>query len=550
VSSAVRTRSTSRSGWWISALALAACGRPADVQPAHHDLVLIGPDRSIAIADGRFAEIGTIDRARIGPETRVVELGGREVLPGLVDAHCHLYGLGRSLESVNLRGVASEADAVAKVVEAAGARGAGEWLLGRGWDQNLWGGAFPTRATLDAALGDRPVALRRVDGHAVWVSSAALALGGITRDTPDPAGGRILRDARGEPTGVLVDNAMELVESKIPPASAEVRERWIRAGAAHAIERGLTGVHDMGLEPETVAVYQRLADAGELPLRVNAYLEGSPAVARELRTRPPERLDDGDDHLQIRGVKIYADGALGSRGAALAADYSDEPGNRGNWVTAPAELRQAILDLSAGGWQVAVHAIGDAAIGAVLDAYAEAARPELRHRIEHVQVIDLDDVERFAALGVLASMQPTHATSDMPWAEERVGPDRIHGGYAWRTILDAGIRLVLGSDFPVEEVSPLLGLYAAVTRQDASGNPPGGWYPAQRMTLDEAIRGFSEGAAYAGFVEASRGRIEVGMVADLTVLDRTIAADRTLLDTQVDLTIVGGRIVFEREGAF
>ncbi len=545
------TRSISLSGLWISAGLLAACGKPADIQTSHHDLVLVGADGAIAIDDGRFVQVGgDVDPDRIGPETRVIELGERAALPGLVDAHCHLYGLGKSLENVTLRGVASEAEAVKIVVEAAAARGPGEWVLGRGWDQNLWGGEFPTRASLDAAVTDHPVALRRVDGHAVWVNTRALELAGVTRDTADPQGGRILRDDAGEPTGVLVDNAMDLVEARIPAATDEVRERWIRAGAAYAIERGLTGVHDMGLEPETIAVYERLADAGELPLRVNAYVEGSPAVARELRERRPTRLDDGDDWLQIRGMKLYADGALGSRGAALSADYSDEPGNRGNWVTAPAELRQAILDATAGGWQVAVHAIGDAAIHAVLDAYEEAQHPELRLRVEHVQVIAADDVPRFARLGVLASMQPTHATSDMPWAEERVGADRILGAYAWRTLLDAGATLVHGSDFPVEEVSPLLGLYAAVTRQDASGNPPGGWYPAQRMTLDEAIRGFTEGAAYAGFVEGSRGRIQAGMVADLTVLDRAIAADRSLLDARVDLTIVGGKIVFEREGAF
>ncbi|MCA9679014.1 MAG: amidohydrolase [Myxococcales bacterium] len=437
-----------------------------------------------------------------------------------------------------------------QVAAAAAGRAPGEWVQGRGWDQNLWGGEFPTRATLDAVAPDRPVSLRRIDGHALWANSAALALAGITRDTPDPAGGRILRDADGEPTGVLTDNAMDLVEGQVPAATDAVLERRIRAAGAYAVARGLTGVHDMGLDDATLAVYRRLAAAGELPLRVNAYVAGDPEVAKALRDRPRE-TGDGTEWFAVRGVKFYADGALGSRGAALRADYDDDPGRRGTWVTEPAALHQAIADAVAAGWQVAVHAIGDAAIHEVLDAYqdAEAGRDDdLRLRVEHVQVIAPDDVPRFAALHVLAAMQPTHATSDMPWAEARVGAERIRGAYAWRTLLDAGATIVGGSDFPVEEVSPLLGLYAAVTRQDHDGNPPGGWYPGQRMTLEEAIRAFTVAPAYAAFAEGARGRLRVGMQADVTVLDRAIdeAQPRTLLDAAVELTVVGGRVVYDR----
>ena len=552
---------SSRSIWLSAWLISAACGGTQPAGEAAPELVLVGGDvwtmddaapraTALAIDDGRIVAVGddaTIARLA-GAGTRVVELRGRTVLPGLVDAHCHLAGLGGALEHVMLRGIADKAEALRLVGAAAAQRGAGEWVLGRGWDQNLWGGEFPTRAELDAVVGDRPVSLRRVDGHALWASSAALALAGITRDTPDPAGGRILRDAAGEPTGVLVDNAMELVERHVPAPSAAVIERRIRAAAAYAIERGLTGVHEMGVDPATVAVYQRLAAAGELPLRVNIYLSGDPDVARGLASAPPTILDDGDDRIAVRGVKLYADGALGSRGAALHAPYADDPENQGNWVTSPEALHQAIRDASAGGWQLAIHAIGDAAIDAVLDGYAEVGRKELRPRVEHVQVIAAADVPRFAELGVLASMQPTHATSDMPWAEARVGGDRIAGAYAWRSLADAGAVIVGGSDFPVEEVSPLLGLYAAVTRQDAAGNPAGGWYPGQRMTLEEAIHAFTAAPAYAAFVEDARGRLRPGMVADLTVLDRAIAADRTLLEAAVDLTIVGGGVVFERGG--
>jgi predicted amidohydrolase YtcJ len=578
VSSAVTSRSIWRSVWSIDHIAprgtlaalaaggavLAACGGPQTVTDRTADLVLVGGDvitmddtqpaaSAIAIDRGRIVAVGNAASVQgwIGEGTRVVELDGRSVTPGWVDAHCHLFGLGGSLENVSLRGLATRAEAVQVVAAAAAGRAEGEWVLGRGWDQNLWGGEFPNRADLDAVVGDRPVALRRVDGHAVWVSSAALALGGVTRDTRDPDGGKILRDGKGEPTGVLVDNAMDLVETHIPAPTDAVIERLIRLAAAYAIERGLTGVHEMGIEPATADVYRRLAAAGELPLRVTAYASGDPAVAKQLAATPPTELDDGFAWFSMRGVKLYADGALGSRGAALGAEYSDDPGNHGNWVTSPEDLRVAIADLAAGGWQIAIHAIGDAAIHEVLDGYEAAigANPgsDLRLRVEHVQVIAAADVPRFAKLGVLASMQPTHATSDMPWAEQRVGAARVEGAYAWRTLIEAGATIVGGSDFPVEEVAPLLGLYAAVTRQDPDGNPPGGWYPGQRMTLEEAIHAFTVAPAFAGFVEGARGKVKVGMAADLTVVDRKLEAGPGLLETQVDLTVVGGRVVFERK---
>ncbi|MBK9034307.1 MAG: amidohydrolase [Myxococcales bacterium] len=539
-----------------------ACGRSAPAAPDRATLVMVGgdvitnlPDRprvtAVAVRGARVLAIGADAdiRALAGPETRVIELHGRTVTVGLADGHCHLYGLGVASEQVNLRGLASESAAVVAVVAAAAGRPAGEWIEGRGWDQNPWGGAFPTRASLDAALGDRPVALRRVDGHAVWVSSAVLALAEITRATPDPAGGKIIRDAAGEPTGVLVDNAMALIEARAPKASPEARERRIRAAAAQAIAAGITAVHEMGIDDDTVAAYRRLAKAGELPLRVSAYLEGDPARADALAARAIEP-DDGDDYFALVGVKYFADGALGSRGAALLADYSDDPGDRGLFVTAPDALDRAVAAATAAGWQVATHAIGDAGVHATLDAYEHAikANPgqDLRLRVEHAQVMTDADIARMAALGVIASMQPTHATSDMPWAEARLGPERIKGAYAWRRVLDAGGLIVAGSDFPVEDVAPLGGIYAAVTRADAAGQPAGGWYPDQKLTLDEAIFAFTGAPAVAGFVEEQRGHLAPGLVADLTVYDRPLVAGRELLDTHVDLTVVGGEIVFER----
>ncbi len=561
---------TTRSTWLSASLISiaiagggAACGGPPARPPADKaTLIFVGGDvvtnnpeqprvTGLALRGNRVLAVGddAAVRALAGPDTRVVELAGRTVTPGLVDGHCHLYGMGTAAELVNLKGTASEQAAADVAKAAAAGRPPGEWLLGRGWDQNPWGGEFPTRASLDAALGERPAALRRVDGHAMWVNTAALAIAGITKATPDPAGGKIVRDPSGEATGVLVDAAMDLVDKHVPAASREARERRIRAAAELAVSVGLTGVHEMGIDDETVAVYRQLAAAGELPLRVNAYLEGSPAIARSLAEREVEP-DDGDAYFALAGMKLFADGALGSRGAALAADYTDDAGNRGLWVTEPAVLRDAVVAASSAGWQVATHAIGDAAVAATLDAYeaaqAQQQGTDLRLRVEHAQVMTAADIERLARLGVIASMQPTHATSDMPWAEARLGPERIKGAYAWRSVLSAGGLIVAGSDFPVEEVSPMFGLYAAVTRQDPKGSPAGGWYPAQRMTLDEAIFAFTAAPAVAGFVDEHRGRLVPGFVADVTVFERALAPDASLLDTGVTMTVVGGEIVFER----
>ncbi len=504
---------------------------------------------ALAVRGGSIVALG--DRATISamPAKRVIDLHGATVTPGLIDAHCHLYGLGVDNDSVSVRALPTEQDTVKVVGEAAAKRPAGEWLLGRGWDQNRWPGQqFPTKASLDAAVGDRPVVLRRVDGHASWLSSKALALAGITKATKDPAGGKIVRDASGEPTGVLIDNASDLVETVMPAATPEIRERRIRTASKQAIAAGITAVHEMGIEDATAEVYAKLAASHELPLRVYAFLAGDPAHLERLRTPPKAPVG----RFVMRGVKFFADGALGSRGARLYEPYVDDAKNSGLWVTEPTTLTAGVETAVAHGWQVAIHAIGDAGVGSVLDAYlaAERAHPgDHRLRIEHTQVIAAADIARMVAAHAIASMQPTHATSDMPWAEQRIGPARILGAYAWRTMLDRKIPLAGGSDFPVEDVPPILGIYAAVTRQDAKGNPAGGWYPAQKLTLDEAIAAFTTGAAYAEGAEATRGMIAVGRPADLTIYDRALAPDRTLLETRVDYTIVDGEIVFERQAA-
>jgi len=547
---------------WRSALliSVAGCGAAGHAPGGDHraaSLVFVGGDvrtmdlahphaTAVAVAGETIAAVGSDGDVQpwIGKDTQIIQLRGRTLTPGLVDAHCHLYELGQGLEYVDLRAAASAEDAARIVGEAAKTRPANAWVQGRGWDQNKWPGQqFPTAAALDAI--DHPVLLERVDGHAIWVNTRALQLANITAARPDPAGGKIVRDGNGAPTGVLVDNATDLVSGTLPKATPEERERRIRAAADLAIAAGITGIHEMGIEDATADVYQQLADRGQLPLRVYAYLHGDVAHLERLATPPGPR----HGNFQMRGVKFFADGALGSRGARLYADYDDAPGTRGLWVTDPDALARGVDAAVAHGWQVAIHAIGDAGVGAVLDAYlaAEAKHPgEHRLRVEHLQILAPDDLPRLVKSHAIASMQPTHATSDMPWAEARIGPKRILGAYAWRTVLDAGVPLAFGSDFPVEQVSPLLGLYAAVTRQDASGNPAGGWYPQQRMSLDEALAAFTRGAAYAEFAEASRGTIAVGHTADLTMFAHTLAPTTMLLQESVMLTIVGGKIVYRR----
>jgi hypothetical protein len=344
---------------------------------------------------------------------------------------------------------------------------------------------------------------------------------------------------------VFVDNAMDLIDKAIPDDKADAIERRLRAAAKVAIEAGITGVHDMGISDSTAAVYEKLAAANELPLRVYAFLSGDAGDLARVRQAP----EAPTGRFVMRAVKYFADGALGSRGARLYEEYEDDDGNRGLWVTEPDALSSAVETAVGAGWQVGVHAIGDAAIGATLDAFLRAEKKfaggDHRLRVEHTQVIAPQDIPRMVEAKAIASMQPTHATSDMPWAPQRVGGDRIKGAYAWRTMLKKGIPLAFGSDFPVEEVAPVLGLYAAVTRQDIAGDPPEGWMPAQRLTLDEAIAAFTTGAAYAEFAEDKRGMIAVGKLADLTVFDRALEPDRSLLATKVAYTIVGGKIEFE-----
>lgn len=501
--------------------------------------VLLRGERIAAVVPA--AEVGSLKNQ----VDEVVELNGAHVLPGLIDAHLHVTGYGAALEQVDCMGLPSWDACVDRAAARAGQLPAGAWVLGRGWDQNLWEKReFPDRRLLDQRIPNHPVLLRRVDGHAAVANAAALARIGMTRAAPDPPGGRILRWEDGEPDGVLVDTAVDRASEAVPKPDRETVERRILRAAHALLERGLTQVGDAGMTAQELDVLLELESEGRLPIRVWVMLDGTDAtLLATWYAKGPVRTPG----LMVRvgGVKLYADGALGSRGALLGADYSDDPGNRGLAVTSLGEMRRVTLAASRAGFQVAVHAIGDEGVHRVLDVF-EAVGPQgcrrLRHRIEHSQTVRPEDVARFARLGVLASVQPTHCTSDMPWAPERLGPDRILWAYRWRSFLDAGIRLAGGSDAPVEDPDPRRGLFAAVTRQRPDGTPPGGWNPAERLSSEEALHLFTDWAAYASFSEGWCGRIEPGMAADLTVVngDPLQGGGRNVLQLKVLRTIVGG----------
>ncbi|HUP45636.1 MAG TPA: amidohydrolase [Thermoanaerobaculia bacterium] len=546
---------------WFAAISFAALGCGTASQMSQETIftgtVVAGAAQTaraghgVYVADGLIREIGPAGSlAASHPRARVIATGGT-ILPGLTDAHAHLYGLGLALDTVNLTESTSVEEVMARVRDRAGATPAGEWILGRGWDQNDWPVKdFPKAADVDAVVSDRPVWLKRIDGHAGLANTAAMRAAGITAATPEPPGGRVLRDASGAPTGVFIDDAMDLVERVVPAVSFEQRKRRVLASAERIATNGLTEIHDAGADAETIRAVRELIDEGRFPIRVYAMLGDSAPLLREWFGRGP--LMNYGGRLTVRSVKLYADGALGSRGAALLEPYSDDPGNKGLMLASIEHIVDVARRARQAGFQVNTHAIGDAGVRNVLDGYAAAGvEANDRFRIEHLQVVAPDDFDRLVNLGVIASMQPTHGTSDMYWAEHRLGPTRVRGAYAWRSVLESGGRLALGSDFPVEEVSPWLGIHAAVTRQDRKNWPEGGWYPDQRLTLAEAIRGFTIDAAYAAFEEESRGTIEPGKLADLTIVKDDVFATppAALDDVTVLYTVVGGQIVYTAPAA-
>ncbi|HEX8171771.1 MAG TPA: amidohydrolase [Thermoanaerobaculia bacterium] len=512
------------------------------------------PQRDYAVyaESGVIREVGPAAQLRAAhPHARIVDASNATILPGLTDAHGHLYGLGLALDTVRLVDTQSYDEVIAKVRERAASATSGEWILGRGWDQNDWPvKEFPTAAALDAAVGDHPVWLRRIDGHAGLANSAAMRAAGVTAATKDPEGGRIVRDAGGNPSGVFIDAAMDLIDSSVPAPSQELRKSRVLAAARDIAAHGLTEMHDAGADGGTIAAVRELIDEKRMPIRIYTMVSDEPALVDTWLASGP--LIDYGGRLTVRAIKVYADGALGSRGAALLAPYSDDPGNTGLMQVTPQHIADVARRARGRGFQVNTHGIGDRGVRSIIDAYEQAGvTPADRFRVEHFQIVAPEDFGRTVARGIIASMQPTHATSDMYWAEQRVGPQRIRGAYAWRTVLNAGGRLALGSDFPVEEVNPFFGIYAAVTRQDQKGWPAGGWYPEQRLTLAEALRGFTSDAAYAAFEEQSRGTIEPGKLADLTIVEGDFfnAPSSDLFKTKVRYTVVGGEIVYDSKSS-
>jgi predicted amidohydrolase YtcJ len=480
-----------------------------------------------------------------------IDGGGATLLPGLIDAHGHVGNLGYALNAVNLVGVASEADAVQRVKRFVAARPGDDWLLGRGWNQVLWPDkSFPTSASLDA-LGDRPIALVRVDGHAMWLNTAGLKAAGITDATADPEGGQILRDAQGKATGILVDNAMYAVEKVLPAPTDEKNAEVLLQALEVLSSLGLTSAHDAFTSARDVRSLQSLQQRDALPIRFYGMLDVLDAGNDQYLAKGP--MLDPEHMLDIRSVKISSDGALGSRGAALFKDYSDSPGHRGLLLLSDEQLEHHIRRAMQAGYQVNTHAIGDRANGKILDFYeqliTETDSRKLRHRIEHAQILSPADLPRLAKAGIIASIQPLHATSDKNMAGDRLGEERLQGAYAWKQLLDSGARLAGGSDFPVEPANPFFGLHAAVTRQSQDDQPPGGWLPDEKVSREVALHMFTVGAAYAAHQEQVVGSLLPGFAADFVLLrdDYFQVPAKDIWKNKVLATYVAGKRVYAAE---
>jgi hypothetical protein len=537
---------------------LLAQQQPADLVVLHARIYTADVNRpvaeALAVRGGRIAFVGSARGALAlaGPKTEKLDLAGRTVIPGMVDAHAHLLGLGQALRTVDLVGTKSYEEVVARVALRAKTARPGEWIRGRGWDQNDWADTrFPTHEALSRAVPNNPVYLTRVDGHAALVNAKALELAGVTKATADPTGGRFIRDSGGTPTGVLVDGAQGVVGRVIPaPPAAELREQTL-AAIAELNRWGLTGIHDAGVGPEGIAVYEALAREGRYSLRNYVMVRADDSTLDAFMRRGPQ-LGLYDGRLWIRSIKLVADGALGSRGAALLEPYSDDPGNTGLITTTPERIKSVAVRALRAGFQLNVHAIGDRANRMVLDQF-EAALHEVpvadhRFRVEHAQILHHDDIPRFAELDVIPSMQASHQTSDMYWVPARLGWARSEGAYAWRSLRNTGVVIPNGSDLPVEPANPLRSFHASVTRQDADGYPAGGWFPAQRLTREEALLSMTLWPAYAAFMENESGTLTAGKYADFDVLDRDImtVALEEILGTSVVMTVLGGKIVYRK----
>jgi len=514
------------------------------------------PDaEAVAIRGDRIVFVGSARRAQAyrGPNTRVIDLGGAAVLPGLVDSHTHVVGLGEAQSQVDLVGVATEAEAVERVAAFAKGVPRGQWIVGRGWDEGAWANRYPTKKLLSERVPDHPALLSGLHGFAVWANRLALERAGMTRATVAPAGGEIVKDGSGEPTGILLNRATSLLMDAVPEPTEAQYEAHVLAGLARMARDGYVAVHEAGADRKLMKAFQSLDAAGRLPVRVYAMLSARDVeLCREWQRRGPDRENNG--MLTTRSVKAFYDGALGSRGARLLDDYSDRPGHRGVSGQGYGFDQSLAADMMKAGFQVAIHAIGDAGNRETLDFIesVQRAQPESRsrrHRIEHAQVLHRDDVPRFARLGVIASMEPPHCVEDKAWAEARLGPLRVYGAYAWRTLRQAGARLAFNSDLTGSDHDIFYGLHAAITRRDKELQPRGGWYPEERMTPEEAVRGYTTWNAYAASWERESGVLASGRWADITVMDLDpLVVGATdpgkLLRGSILATIVGGKVAY------
>ncbi|TNE43219.1 MAG: amidohydrolase [Deltaproteobacteria bacterium] len=513
--------------------------------------------QAVAVRGGRILAVGSNASIQkyIRAKTKVLDLKGATVVPGWIEGHGHLTGLGMSRMRLNLSEAKSAEDVIRMVQQRVKQLPPGTWIVGRGWDQNKWPSQrFPHHSKLSTISPKHPVYLSRVDGHAAWVNQKAMTLAGIHSKSKAPKGGAILKDGKGQPTGILVDAAMGPVYKQIPPPSRAYRKKAMELAIQESHAAGITSFHDAGVSGNTVSLYKELLREGKLTLRMYVMISaGDTALVKASLARGPE-IGLGDGHLTLRSLKLMADGALGSRGAALLEPYSDKPKQTGLLRMSEQQIYKLSVRAIRKGFQVNTHAIGDRTNRVVLNAYERAFRttqPDAspRFRIEHAQILDAKDIPRFGKLGVIASMQPTHCTSDMPWVPRRIGAKRTQeGAYVWQSLLRSGARIVSGSDAPVESVRPLWGYYAAVTRQNHDGKPTQGWNPSERMTRMQALRSYTIDAAYGAFEEHQKGSISVGKLADFTVLshDITKIPAKQILQTQVLRTIVHGKVLFQQ----
>lgn len=527
-----------------------AADAPFDADGWHPDA------EAVALAGGRIIFVGSAEEAASyrGDRTRVEDLAGATVLPGLVDSHTHIAGLGANLSRVDLRGAETEADAVDRVIAARRGLPPGEWIVGYGWDDGAWANRYPTMELLSRAFPENPVVMQSLHGYATWGNRMAFELAGITAATPSPPGGEIVKDDRGNPTGILLNRAGQLLTGAVPTPDLERTKEHFRSGLAAMTRAGYVAVHEAGVDARAMAALEELEREGNLPARVYAMLSArDTSLLRRWLAAGPDR--DTESRLRTLSVKAFYDGALGSRGARLLEDYSDQPGHRGTSGDEYGFDTALLADMMRGGFQVAIHAIGDAGNRETLD-FIEAVSQgdpevlELRHRVEHAQVVHPMDFSRFGALHLIASMEPAHAVEDMPWAEARVGPDRIRGAYAWRTLRSSGAHLTFNSDLPGTDHDIFYGLHAAITRRNKDLEPAGGWYPEEVVTPEEGVRAYTTWSAYTAFVEDATGVLAAGRWADVTVMDVDpfvlgSTAPERLLEGAILLTIVDGKVVYE-----